>query len=156
MQNNRKKIMKWSFIAIVILVAAWLALFLIQDLRKPEAKENIISRNGLHWHSELTIYIKGEKQKIPANVGIGITHNPLHTHDDGGTIHLEFSGLVEEENTKLGNFFKVWGKRFDANCIFEHCNGENGQVKMLVNGAGSSDFENYPMKDHDKIEIRYE
>lgn len=153
---KNKKIMKWSFIAIIILIIAWLAVSFVKDSEKTETKENIISRNGIHTHSELMIYIKGEKQKIPLDIGIGITHNPLHTHDESGVIHLEFSGVVKEGDTKLGNFFKVWEKRFDANCILEYCNGSEGTVKMLVNSVESRDFEKYFMKDGDKIEIRYE
>ena len=73
-----------------------------------------------------------------------------------GVIHLEFPALVTKENTKLGNFFKIWGKQFDSNCIFEFCNGKNGMVKFFVNSKANKDYENYLMGDGDKIEIRYE
>ena len=116
----------------------------------------LISKNGIHWHSELSIYIKGEKQEIPANVGIGAIHLPLHTHEVDNIIHMEFSRAVRENDIKLGQFFKIWKKRFDSNCIFEFCNGETGKVKMFVNGKESGEFENYIMRDNDKIEIKYE
>jgi hypothetical protein len=120
------------------------------------AEEEIISRNGLHWHPHLTITIKGEEQEIPANIGIGVIEAPIHTHDATGTIHMEMTGLVTKDDTKLGKFFAIWGKQFNANCIFEFCNGADGKVKMFVNGTENTDFDQYPMKDGDKIEIRYE
>ena len=35
-------------------------------------------------------------------------------------------------------------------------NDQGGTVKMLVNGKENAEFENYLMKDGDKIEISYE
>lgn len=118
---------------------------------------DIITKNGLHSHPELLIYIKGEKQIIPTSVGISaFGESPIHTHDDMGVIHLEFSGIVKKTDTRLANFFEVWGKQFSADCVFDKCNGPDGQVKMFVNGVPNSDFGNYEMKNGDKIEIRYE
>ncbi len=107
----------------------------------------IISRNGLHWHPELVIYVKGEKLEIPQNIGLGAIHMPVHTHDDLPLIHLEFQGLVRKQDVTLGQFFKNWGK--DINSF-----GEN--VKMTVNGVENVELENYIMQDKDKIELRYE
>ena len=107
----------------------------------------IISRRGLHWHPELTIFVKDEEQKIPANIGIGAVHNPIHTHDASGVIHLEFSGLVRKDDIKLGRFFEVWGKDF-----MEFGSG----VIMMVNGEENKEPGDYQMKDGDKIELRYQ
>lgn len=110
----------------------------------------VISRNGLHWHSTLLIYVKGEKMEIPANIGLGAVHNPIHTHVEdapAGIIHLEFSGLVRNSNTRLDEFFKAWNKTIRTF-------SEN--VTMTVNGEPSTAYENYYMKDGDVIELRYE
>lgn len=114
-----------------------------------ENNPDILSRNGFHWHPEVTIYVKGEKQEIPANIGIGAVHQPIHTHDDSnqGIVHMEFQGLVRKENATLGQFLKGWGK--DINSF-----GAN--VKMTVNGEENTELENYIMQDKDKIELRYE
>ena len=122
---------------------------------------NIIARNGLHWHPILEIYVKGEKQIIPPDLGIGTqyastpTYDPsmrmtaIHTHDDAddGIIHLEFSSTVRKEDVKLSNFFNIWGK--DINSF-----GSN--VSMMVNGEPNAELGDYEMKDGDKIELRYE
>lgn len=109
---------------------------------------------SMHIHPELSIYIKDAPQTIPAN--IGITPNcmgPVHTHDESGTIHLEFPTLVD---VPLKEFFKAWGKKFNSTCIFDYCNGEKGKMKFYVNGKENKKLENYVMHDKDRIEIRYE
>ena len=143
--------------AIVLLVGGSIVGLVWYIANQPKTPESeIISQSGIHWHPELSIYIKGAKQEIPANIGIGVTHQPLHTHDNTGVIHLEIQGLVTRDDIKIGRFFKIWGKLFNSNCILDSCNGPNGKVKMLVNGRENNDFDNYPMQDKDKIEIRYE
>jgi len=115
----------------------------------------VVSRSGLHWHAGLRIVIKGKRWDPPANVGIGVVHNPVHTHDPDGVVHLEFKGLVTTEDLRLSEFFRAWGERFDRDCILEYCNGAGGTVRMFVNGEENREFERYMMKDRDKIEITY-
>lgn len=113
----------------------------------PLKESDIIARNGFHWHLELTIFIKDKKQTIPANIGIGLAHAPIHTHDDNGELHLEFSGLVKKDDIKLGQFFKTWNKEFNSFGTLK---------KMLVNGKENTELENYLMQDKDQIELYYE
>lgn len=120
---------------------------------------DIIAQNGLHWHPKLTITLKGQKQELPANIGLGAVHQKIHTHDTDakdGVVHIEAQGVVTKDDTKLGNFFRVWGKDFNSTQILDKKNGEEGTVKMMVNGKENTEFQNYMMKDGDKIEIRYE
>lgn len=108
---------------------------------------NIVSVKGLHTHPELKIFVKGEQIEIPQNIGLGAKHEPMHTHDDAPIVHLEYPAKVTKEDTRLGKFFAVWGKDFR----------EFGQnVTMTVNGTPNTEYENYEMKDKDKIELRYE
>ncbi|MDO8663836.1 MAG: hypothetical protein Q7K28_03325 [Candidatus Wildermuthbacteria bacterium] len=140
------------FAIIVVGVGAW---FFLSKSSTPEI--DIIARNGLHWHANLSINIFGEPQDIPAGIGLEkLPHRPMHTHDRDNIIHMEYSGLVKKTDLRLGNFFSVWGKIFNKDCIFDKCSGPEGQLKMLVNGKESLDFDNYLMKDKDKIEIIFE
>lgn len=138
------------------------AVFFLSKQTSEEAsvpKEQIVSRKGIHWHPRLTILIKGEKQEIPADFGLGAVHLPIHTHatdNKEGILHMEMSGLVTKDGTKLSKWFQLWGKQFNSNCIFDKCNGPEGIVKMFVNGQENNEFENYLMKDGDNIEIRYD
>lgn len=125
--------------------------------QKPTPEGDIIAHRGLHWHPELSISIKGTPQEIPANLGIGAVHNPIHTHDSTGVLHLEFEGLrVTKDDVRLGKFFKLWGKQFTSTCILDTCNGPEGQVKMTVNGKPNTEYDQYIMRDKDKIEILFE
>lgn len=120
---------------------------------------DIIAKNGIHWHPKLSIYIKGERKELEDGIGLGAVHQPIHTHTEDykdGVIHMEFPGVVTKEETKLGNFFRIWKKEFNKNQIFDNKNGPEGKVKMTINGKENTEFENYQMKDKDLIEIKYE
>jgi len=154
-KHRFKKIALWSVGGIlVIAVIGSLIWYGVARLAIP--KSDIVSRNGLHWHPELSIKILGQKQIIPVNIGLGIIERPIHTHDDMGVIHLEFSGIVKKSDVQLSQFFKIWGKKFNKDCIFDKCSGPEGTLKMLVNGKENNEFENYIMEDGDKIEIIFE
>ena len=134
-----------------IIITAISALILVGGawwVTAPSKDPNVIAKNGLHWHPELEIYVKGEKIEIPQGIGLsGPVHNPLHTHEDIPLVHLEYERKVTRDDTRLANFFKVWGKDFR----------EFGtDVTMSVNGVENIELENYEMKDGDKIVLRYE
>ncbi len=114
-----------------------------------------VPKGPIHWHPELTIRLNGQVQTIPANVGLSPSfHQPVHTHEADGVIHLENNNPTER-NMKLGFFFQIWNKKFNSQCIFDKCNDETKSVKFTVNGQPNTDFDNYFMKDKDKIEIEY-
>ncbi len=150
-------LLKRGLIGIVVVVMIWVVWMVFKQSQVPV--NDIVSRNGLHWHPKLTIAIDGKEQEIPANIGIGAIHQEMHTHDEDakdGVVHMEMKGLVTKVETKLGNFFRIWGEEFSSTQIFNKNNGAEGTVKMTVNGKENTDFENYLMKDKDRIEIRYE
>ena len=144
-----------GFVALValLLAGAWFSRGLSSEGQGATA---LLSTSGLHWHAKLSIRINGEEAPIPANLGLIGRHSPIHTHDDEpGLIHLEFEGVVRADDTELGDFFAVWGKRFDASGIFEH-EAPPGTLSMRVNGEPNAEFESYRMRDGDVIEITYE
>lgn len=153
-----------KIIATVILLLAIGAIMFFAGTKRSEAPKNtqekknnsdkIVSNNGMHWHSDLTITILGKKQEIPI-VGLEGAHKPIHTHEDK-KIHMEFNGVVKESDITLGQFFKTWGKTFNKDCIFDKCNGSEGRVVMMVNLKENSEFEKYIMKDNDRIDILFE
>lgn len=117
---------------------------------------DIISKNGIHTHAVLQIFDHDTQIDIPANIGLLGGHNPMHTHDPDGTIHMEYEGLVTKDDIKLGRFFEVWKKDFSSKQVLGLVNGEGGTVKMFVNKVINDQFEDYEMQDGDIIEIRYE
>ena len=154
-ENRRKQLKSFLYFAFGVVAAVVVGLGIVRLLSNKGGAElnKVISRNGIHWHANLEIIVNGVKQEIPANIGIGITHAPLHTHDSDGVVHMEFAGLVTEKDLQLGKFFKIWGKKFSSSCIFEFCNGSGGELKMIVNGNPNNEFENYVMQDGDNIKI---
>ncbi len=171
---TKKTILTVVLILVGIAGLMFLSKFWSQGIKNSQTKKletsgDLISIEGIHWHPELTITIKGEKQPIPAGIGIGMQYagyprfdpmmgmTDMHTHDDSGTLHFEvMKGPVKKDDVRIGTFFKVWGKTFNKDCIFEYCNNTDGTVKMFVNGKENTEFENYLVNDKDKIEIRYE
>ncbi len=151
------RITKWSLM--IVLGAGIVGYFVWFVANQPvPAEADIISRNGMHWHPHLRIIIKGKEELIPAGIGLGAVHDPVHTHESDGIIHFEYGpgSRVTKNDTRLGRFFEIWGKRFTKECIFDFCTGSEGTMKMMVNGEANTEFEHYAMKDNDKIEIIYE
>lgn len=146
MQKKSKKITKWVVIAFFVFGGLGLIVWYIAT-RPPIPESEIVSRKGLHWHANLSIYVKGVQQDIPTDIGIGAVHKPIHTHDANGTLHMEFAGLARKKNITLDQFFKNWGKDFRS---------FGDKITMTVNDKENTELENYIMKDNDKIEIRYE
>lgn len=121
-----------------------------------DEKPQIISNNPIHQHAHLLVTIKGEHVTIPA--GIGLTRQVehpdiLHTHLEDNVIHMEMDPPVKSSQIMVGEFFKVWGKRFDKHCIFDNC---EATLHFLVNGRVNNDFDKYVMRDGDEIEILLE
>lgn len=141
----------------IVAVAGWVV---FKVMTAPTiSDENIVTRKGVHWHAQLTIRINGEEVDIPAGIGIpsGVTHpENIHTHEPDHIIHVEKPGIVTPDDLRIKNFFEIWDKRFDSECIFDSCNDGQHRVRMVVNGEERSEFENYPLQDHDVIEIMYE
>lgn len=157
MKTETKVILIGAILSVLFVAGAVFFLSKGDNVNVPE--DQIISRKGIHWHPKLTVLIKGEKQEIPADFGLGAIHSPIHTHvadSKEGVLHMEMSGLVTKDETKLNKWFQLWGKQFNANCIFDKCNGSEGTVKMTVNGGENTEFENYLMKDSDRIVVKYE
>jgi hypothetical protein len=158
--SAEQKVIGGIILLTIILVVGGAFLLSGQENKKSSIPEDqIVSRNGIHWHTRLKINIDGEKQDLSENIGLGAVHQKMHTHLQDykdGVVHIEIQGAVAKEDTRVGNFFRIWGKEFSSTQIFDKFNGTDGKVKMLVNGEENTEFENYEMKDDDKIEIIYE
>lgn len=146
-RRTKKLIQSMAWIIFGSAIIAGIAWLVVSQPKTTDSE--VISRNGLHWHPKIEIYVKGEKQEIPPNIGIGAVHQPIHTHEDAteGVVHLELEGIVRKSDITVGQFFKSWGKDMRAF-------GTN--IKMTVNGQENVELENYEMQDEDLIELRYE
>jgi hypothetical protein len=85
----------------------------------------------VHIHQHLDLYVHGKHEPIPALIGINVQQrylSPIHTHDFSGLIHVE---APTKRTFTLGQFWDVYGVRFNAQCV----GGECGGVKVYVNGT---------------------
>jgi hypothetical protein len=85
----------------------------------------------VHIHQHLDLYVRGKREPIPALIGINVQQrylSPIHTHDFSGIIHVE---APTKRSFTLGQFWDVYGVRFDSSCV----GGECGGVKVYVNGT---------------------
>ncbi|PIT91222.1 hypothetical protein COU17_01180 [Candidatus Kaiserbacteria bacterium CG10_big_fil_rev_8_21_14_0_10_49_17] len=133
-------------------IVVLLGLLYVLSLAGRGPQENLVSPNGLHWHPTMTIYVDGEKQPIPANIGLVGRHYPMHTHieDVGdGVIHFEFGGKVYRDDLRLKHFFSVWNGMMVENA-FGRLN------RMLVNGEEITEYGEYVVNQNDAIELFYE
>jgi hypothetical protein len=82
----------------------------------------------------LRITLDGAPVEVPAYVGIDrvrAVQAPMHTHDTSGKVWLEGR---ETEVVTLGQFFTVWGVRFDGRCLGSACKA----LMVTVDGKVSS------------------
>ena len=141
---NKKTAIIIIFVIVGTVGLAWAFVSLPSDVQN-----EYIARGAIHWHPEVTVYVKGEKQELPPNIGIGAVHQPIHTHDDSdqGIVHMEFSSSVRKQDATLGKFFQNWGQDMRAF-------GSN--MRMTVNGEENAEYGNYVMRDQDKIELWFD
>ena len=80
---------------------------------------------------QVTITIDGAPVRIPAYVGVDrvrAVQAAVHTHDTSGAVWLEGRDTA---TITLGQFFTVWGVRFDDRCLGAACGG----VRVRVDGT---------------------
>lgn len=87
--------------------------------------------------AHLEVYIDGQKQEIPANVGIKDgCQRALYTLSNDGTIYAEWT---EEYPFEIGHFLWLWE--------FPLRDMQEGKSKIYVNGIESPDFIHAPLVD---------
>ena len=78
----------------------------------------------------MSIVVDGWQVAIPPYVGMDrrrAQQAAVHTHDASNLVHLEGR---EAESITLGQFFTVWGVRFDGRCLGAAC----GEVVVTADG----------------------
>jgi hypothetical protein len=122
----------------------------------------LIGSPSRHDHVHLDLIVNGRKVTLPAGVGqaepvdvgpgpcppppesltIGdcapghyfvarVAASPLQLHTDSGIIHIQ---TERRERLTLGQFFDVWGVRFDASCVGGYCSGGGKELLVYVDG----------------------
>lgn len=102
----------------------------------------------------LTVLVTVDDEPVPLAPFIGIdrlraVQAPVHTHDDSGDVWLEGEGNRE---VTLGEFFTLWGVRFDDGCLGNAC----ARVVVSADGQPINDPALLVLRDHDVIEVSAE
>ncbi len=125
-----------------------LLLFLIActSPKKPSTSE-------MHIHPHLEIKINEQGITIPAKIGLlPNQHQSIHTHEKDGIIHVE---SPVTRTFYLKEFFEVWGKTFNEQCIFEYCKDAAHDLKVYVDGKEDTRFGEIILEDKQNIKIVY-
>src|SRR5262249_59293397 len=85
---------------------------------------------ALHIRPHLTIFIDGQPQVIPADIGVGPDGAlPIHTHDASGTLHIESPIL---RDFRLQDFFTIWGQTAEGRDILARLTSNGPQLTLTV------------------------
>lgn len=121
--------------------------FWLSSLDSKEGKNNdqvaCLTSEIFHIHPELKVFVNGQPEIIPANLGIkpGCTRE-LHTHDTDGIIHVE---SAVDRGYKFSDFLRVWDRPVER---------EDYVLKMTVDGVETTDS-NFVLKDKQQIVLEY-
>ncbi len=126
--------------------------------------KDCLDHDGLarHDHAVLKIFINGEQEMIPANIGImteicnqqGEEMHAVHTHDSTGRLHIESNEPID---IPIGVFFDIWGQHFDETGIFEYRVNSTHELVMTVGNNTVDSYDDYLLVNtSDIIEIRYQ
>lgn len=98
----------------------------------------------------LSVELDGTRVPLAPNIGLDrprALQAPAHTHDDTGTVWLEGRGAQE---VTLGQFFTLWGVRFDDSCLGATC----GRVEVTTDGRPVLDPGSLRLWDATDVQIR--
>ena len=94
-----------------------------------------VSSSGNSRFTELRITVDKAAVEVPAYVGIDrvrAVQAAVHTHDTSGQVWLEGRGASD---ITLGQFFTLWGVRFDDQCLGSACGDLLVKIDGVVNAA---------------------
>ncbi|HRA04442.1 MAG TPA: hypothetical protein PK963_03575 [Arachnia sp.] len=101
------------------------------------------------WVLDLSVTVGGAAVDIPAYIGadrLRAVQAPVHTHEAGGEVWLEGDG---NDAVTLGQFFTLWGVRFDGECLGAACGG----VTVTADGRPVTDPESLVLRGADTVVV---
>ncbi len=101
------------------------------------------------WILRIEVTVDGTPVEVPAHIGVDrrrAIQAPLHTHDVGGEVWLEGEG---NHDATLGQFFTLWGVRFDDDCLGAACGG----LTVTADGAPVADPAGLVLRGNKLVEV---
>lgn len=160
MKDNSPSSFIFWIIGVIVVSLVVLIGIIFKDSLFPKTNRQLLAEcttdmaTQFHIHPHLEITILGQKQVIPANIGItNGCMKSIHTHDDSGKIHVE---SPEKRDFTLDDFFWVWQKTFSKEQILDSKADATHVIKETINGQEVQDYQNTILRDQDQIVISYE
>lgn len=100
----------------------------------------------------IVVTVDGDDVALPPFIGIDrlrAVQAPVHTHESGGDVWLEGEG---NQTVTLGQFFTLWGVRFDDDCLGNACAG----LRVVADGRTVDAPATLVLRGHDLIEVHAE
>lgn len=101
------------------------------------------------WVLRVEVNVDGEPVEVPAYIGVDrlrAVQAPVHTHESGGDVWLEGQGNRE---STLGDFFDLWGVRFDGDCLGATC----GELLVEADGEVVPAPRELVLRGHDVVTV---
>lgn len=148
------KILTYGTILFVIAGIGYLFFWALTGSLSPST--GIGPAGSTHIHQDFKVYINGN----PIDFSQGKYQKPhlnakVHLEGwDGDLIHKHATGVT------MGFFLKSVSISFDKNCLAidtgeNYCNDGDSTLKFYINGKPNPEWENYDLKDGDKILVSY-
>ncbi|GAB2823129.1 hypothetical protein GCM10022221_21490 [Actinocorallia aurea] len=109
-----------------------------------------------HIHAHLSLFVNGEQQQIPANLGIDAAGNiaELHTHDTRGVLHVE--SFSADKVFHLQQVFDLWEIPLSKTGIGQFKTDATHTLKFYVDGKEVQDDPNaIDLESHREIAVVY-
>ena len=129
----------------------------ISELQKDSNDLHLLSGIGAlhstHEHADVKVYINGQSIDF-SQKKYQLAARLIHFEDGvGDVVHTHATSLT------IGHLLKSLGMEFNNNCIVfdgkNYCNENNKKLKFYVNGQPSNEFDNYVIRNLDKILVSY-
>jgi hypothetical protein len=107
-----------------------------------------------HVHTHVDVFVDGEEQQIPGNVGRLSSPSCLywlHTHSTDGVIHVE---APQTREFTLGQFLDIWGQTSDSAGFFDSVSGMNATAYVNGNQV-EGNYRDVPLESLDQIALAY-
>jgi hypothetical protein len=160
MRNREKKIVYWSFSAVVIAITLFIGGNVVYN------NFTSWSRGPVHWHADFTIDICGNELTLPGSKSIfsnRVGTDESHHHEDM-RIHLE-GVMMERETATLGFFFRAIGGELTSTSITvptesgtatwkngDKCHdGSVGTLRVYANGTEIENFPDYVISPYQDV-----
>ena len=106
-----------------------------------------------HIHADIKVYINGKSIDF-SQPKYQLAARFIHFEEGiGDVVHVHATGHT------MGHLFKSLELDFDNNCIVagnnDYCNEGNRKLRFYVNGNPNSEYDNYEIKDLDRILVSY-